>query len=52
MAANKSFARKMKLAKAQKMNKNIPRWVLLSKSAPKNRWNYKRHNWRRSTLKI
>lgn len=52
MSANKDLAKKIRLAKKQKQNRNIPRWVLVSKNAPSNRWNFKRHNWRRSHLKL
>ncbi|TNJ27843.1 Ribosomal protein L39 [Giardia muris] len=51
MSANKTLERKLRLGKKIRMNKNIPRWVIL-KDKLKKRWNYKRHHWRRSHLKL
>lgn len=51
MTANKTLGRKLRLAKKTKNNKNIPRWVI-AKDHLRKTWNYKRHHWRRSHLKL
>lgn len=51
MSSHKTLRTKIKLAKAQKTNGQVPLFVR-AKTGNTIRWNYKQRHWRRTKLKI
>ncbi len=51
MARNKSFAKKIRLGKANKQNRRVPVWVIAKTNLSVRRHPKMRH-WRRDNLKV
>lgn len=52
MSRNRDLDRKLRYAKAQKVNKRIPHWILRMQGNNGPHYNVHQHNWRRNHLKL